>query len=236
MALWLGITNWDPYSIYISTAGYPDILDNLVVKILRHIILHVQMQWLFLNGKAGTFVGVGMTIGMFGTLNRLKDASIITYEQLLKKIDRYRQVDLLVSLVEKNNNIVVGFVITVQYAMIIASACWTLYGYRNELKLLFGFAAASTVLIIYMTLLCFKIGSTCHETSCAALEGIDKQCKAWNGYKGLQLNKTVKSLRIVCVKAGSSAIVITRSLKQGFFEALLFDTIDMLLLTGSSGY
>lgn len=219
----------DPISFFVALLDIRVLQTSFLATFVRHAIIQLQIQWTLLNGRACIFLAVAMVITLYRLLEELRVSKNLTIIGIWKKVKTYRELYVLLSVVAENGNKLIGHTLSVLFLMVTVANCCIFYDFDNQSSIVSAVFIVIILICFCFGILVFKLGCLLNEESKAILRNFQVETKLWNGFRGKQLQKTVKALQFLYVKAGSIS-AITVSLKQGYFDALLQDSISLLLL------
>lgn len=202
-----------------------------VFTLLRVIILQVHCQWLLLNVRASLFIGTSTSIALFRLLAAIKLNSklAMSQENLVKKFNAYNELAIALTLVSEMANTIFGLTLTLAYIMICAGFCAMVFCVRTSRWIGFSVLGVNLVFILGTVLFIFKIGSFLYETSTCILFNWSTGLRLQNQRPLLLIQKYVKSLQQLSLKAGNVSVV-TVELNKGYFNSLLQNTLNLLLI------
>lgn len=189
----------------------------------------IYSQWMLHNARTCIFITVGMSISLIKLLLNLKSTGIPTLQKLETLLQFYRELSVLLSLLTRITNKILGNILGLAYLMIAAGMCCFVFEFKQKDPKMIIVFLFITVVLFCAVLFLFKIGDFLYCSSSFILKRWRNQCSKWQHFKGKVLLREIDSCRLLMVKAGEISVV-TAKLQQGFLNALLQDSITAFLI------
>lgn len=226
LALLYGFGQYDPlYFLYPKmTLG-----TSFVFSIIRQIYFLISFQWIFLNGRTCVLLTIGMSVSFIRVLSNLKSKPVQSQSQVKALIRLYREFSIMLSLLSRHTNSMLGKCLVGIYVVIALGLNCAILGLKKGAPKLF-----ITFTVVMLTAFCsvlfiFKIGCFIYYTSEVFLKRWQDRCTQWRGFRGTILRREVTCCRPLMIKAGDIS-VINGSLAQGYLNALLLDSMNVLII------
>lgn len=208
-------------------------LSSFLLTYGRHIIYMVQIQWMLLNAKAAIFVTLGIHIGNVKIFKLMHNSKIIKSSDLSTQIIVYKKVSIMLLMLSSMVNTVMGSGMAMEFLITLLGATVFVLGFGSLPNSILATLFVGTFSSFGGALLMFEIGCYYHTTSRKILVRWKKHARKLHASRRLELEKTVWSCREISVKPAGISVVTVR-LMEGYFDALLQNTLTVILLLKKS--